>query len=103
MPVVLAAVLAVAGCGEGASGPGTAEGVAATTAGAPATAAGGAEATPTSPPGSAGSGVAPATGSSAPSALPTVELLRVADGAPVGLDQVADGDRPLLLWFWAPH
>ena len=31
------------------------------------------------------------------------EVLAVADGSVSTLRAVADGDRPILLWFWAPH
>jgi hypothetical protein len=36
-------------------------------------------------------------------ALPDLEVVRVADGATVSLADLAEGDRPLLVWFWAPH
>jgi hypothetical protein len=31
------------------------------------------------------------------------EVLVVADGSVTTISQAATGDRPLLLWFWAPH
>ena len=31
------------------------------------------------------------------------QLLNVADGAPASISDAVDGDRPVLLWFWAPH
>lgn len=31
------------------------------------------------------------------------EVLNVADGTVATLAEVADGDRPVLLWFYAPH
>jgi hypothetical protein len=34
--------------------------------------------------------------------FPDVEVLAVGDGSPVSLPSLA-GDRPVLLWFWAPH
>jgi len=36
--------------------------------------------------------------------FPMVEVLNVADGSTVQLaDELAGGDKPILLWFWAPH
>lgn len=32
-----------------------------------------------------------------------VEVLSVADGSITTLREAVDGDRPILLWFWAPH
>jgi hypothetical protein len=32
-----------------------------------------------------------------------VEVLAVSDGSVASLRKVADGDRPVLLWFYAPH
>ncbi len=32
-----------------------------------------------------------------------VEVLSVADGSITTLRAAVDGDRPVLLWFWAPH
>jgi hypothetical protein len=31
------------------------------------------------------------------------EVLDVADGSVQSLTSAVDGDRPVLLWFWAPH
>jgi len=31
------------------------------------------------------------------------EVVGVSDGAKTTLREVVDGDRPVLLWFWAPH
>ncbi|MYJ31703.1 MAG: hypothetical protein F4067_03760 [Acidimicrobiia bacterium] len=48
----------------------------------------------------------PATESAAPapeSDLPSVELVDIATGATVNLASFAPADRPLVLWFWAPH
>ncbi|MCY3910572.1 MAG: hypothetical protein OXF99_03610 [bacterium] len=48
----------------------------------------------------------PATESAAPvpaSDLPSVELVDIATGANVNLASFAPSDRPLVLWFWAPH
>ena len=35
--------------------------------------------------------------------LPSVEIIDVATGATVNLAGFAPSDRPLVLWFWAPH
>ncbi len=32
-----------------------------------------------------------------------VEVLDVGDGSITTLDNAVAGDRPVLLWFWAPH
>ena len=32
-----------------------------------------------------------------------VEVLSVADGSAVTVRSVVTGDRPVLVWFWAPH
>ena len=32
-----------------------------------------------------------------------VEILSVTDGSITTLRGAVDGDRPVLLWFWAPH
>lgn len=32
-----------------------------------------------------------------------VEVLSVADGSVSSLREVVTGDRPVLVWFWAPH
>lgn len=32
-----------------------------------------------------------------------VEVLSVTDGSITSLRDAVDGDRPVLLWFWAPH
>ena len=32
-----------------------------------------------------------------------IEVLNVADGSVATLDDAVWGDRPVLLWFWAPH
>lgn len=36
-------------------------------------------------------------------ALPDVEVVRVADGAPANVRSLAVAGKPILLWFWAPH
>ena len=33
----------------------------------------------------------------------TTEVLNVADGTATTLQDAVDGDRAVLLWFWAPH
>ena len=35
--------------------------------------------------------------------LPSVEVVNVGTGASVSLAGFAPSDRPLVLWFWAPH
>ncbi|WP_420432726.1 hypothetical protein [Candidatus Poriferisocius sp.] len=35
--------------------------------------------------------------------LPSVDVVNVATGATVNLASFAQADRPLVLWFWAPH
>ncbi len=48
----------------------------------------------------------PAPESAAPapaSDLPSVEVVDVATGATVNLASFAPADKPLVLWFWAPH
>lgn len=32
-----------------------------------------------------------------------IEVLSVADGEVASLREVVTGDRPVLVWFWAPH
>lgn len=32
-----------------------------------------------------------------------IEVLSVADGGVTTLNDVIDGDKPVLLWFWSPH
>ena len=32
-----------------------------------------------------------------------IEVLDVADGSITTLADAVDGDRPVLVWFWAPH
>ena len=33
----------------------------------------------------------------------TTEVLNVADGSPTTVEAAVSGDRPVLLWFYAPH
>lgn len=33
----------------------------------------------------------------------TTQILSIADGSITTLQQAVTGDRPVLLWFWAPH
>ena len=35
--------------------------------------------------------------------LPSVEMVNVTNGATVNLASFAPSDRPIVLWFWAPH
>jgi hypothetical protein len=60
--------------------------------------------------GSAGSGAAPAeaprgAGPPAPgtSAIPEVTVLDVASGDEFALGSIVPSERPVLVWFWAPH
>jgi hypothetical protein len=64
--------------------------------------------------GSAGSGAAPAeqpraAGPPAPgtvpqtSAIPDVSVLEVASGDEFSLGSIVPSERPVLVWFWAPH
>ncbi len=39
----------------------------------------------------------------APVALPAVEVIDVTADRRVQLDELLPSDRPLLIWFWAPH
>ena len=91
-----ALALVVTACSGGDSNPETAP----TEAPAPAESAG------TQAPATQAPAPAPDTESAAPapeSDLPSVELVDVAIGANVNLASFAPSDRPLVLWFWAPH
>ena len=35
--------------------------------------------------------------------VPDLEMIDVATGGSVRLVSLVTGDKPLLLWFWAPH
>ena len=35
--------------------------------------------------------------------VPDLEMVDVATGGSVRLVSLVTGDKPLLLWFWAPH
>jgi hypothetical protein len=51
-------------------------------------------------------GEAQAVGPAAPGAdgpLPAVDVVDVESGATVSLTSYNTGQRPLLVWFWAPH
>ena len=51
-------------------------------------------------------GQAQAVGPAAPGAdgpLPAVDVVDVESGATVSLTSYNTGQRPLLVWFWAPH
>ncbi|MDH3754469.1 MAG: hypothetical protein OEU32_11420 [Acidimicrobiia bacterium] len=39
----------------------------------------------------------------APSDLPDVDVIDLATGDTVNLTSFAPSDRPIVLWFWAPH
>lgn len=98
----LAAVLLLAGgCGGGSTvtaGSGTPTTAANVTAAGPATAATGVSPTISGPAPPA----APAGDRSA-SILPSVEMSDVARGTTVDLASLIPAQRPVLLWFWAPH
>ena len=94
----LLGVLAVAGAlvGAGCSG-GSGERVASTP--------GTTTAVPTTPLPTTGP-VAPSVAPQAPAAasvLPALSVDDVAAGTKVELSSLAPADRPLLVWFWAPH
>lgn len=97
MAVILA--ISAAACGDNIDSPETAPAEAPAPTEAP---------TPTEAPEPATESTAPApepaTESTAPASdLPSVELVDVATGANVNLTSFAPSDRPLVLWFWAPH
>lgn len=46
---------------------------------------------------------ASSTATSSQSDLPAVEVVDVVTGASLELTELASSDRPILLWFWAPH
>ncbi len=114
---LIAVALAAGGCGGGS----TTEGADAAD-GSSATADGGADSSPTTAPAETGAATesqAPAEpvseGASGESAsangaavavsadVPDLEMVNVASGTGVRLASLVTGDKPLLLWFWAPH
>lgn len=84
----MAAAVALTSCGDGGSDDPAAVGSGATTP-----VEGGA---PTTPDGSA----EPATDDSR---VPAVRVLSVPSGEEIDLAAAVPDDRPVLLWFWAPH
>ena len=113
---LIAVALAAGGCGGGSATEGADAGSTS------ATAAGGADSSPTTAPAEAGAATesqAPAEpggdqssgeGASANGAavavsadVPDLEMVDVASGSNVRLASLVTGDKPLLLWFWAPH
>lgn len=63
-------------------------------------------ASPTEAPATQAPAPEPAPESAAPapaSDLPSVDLVNVDTGATINLASFAPSDRPLVLWFWAPH
>lgn len=53
-------------------------------------------------------GEAPASAARAPeaqgsSAIPAVDVIDVSSGEEFALGGLVPSDRPLLIWFWAPH
>ena len=119
---LIVVALAAGGCGGGSATEG-ADAAGSTSA----TAAGGAESSPATAPaetGAAAESQAPAeTGGDQPVSdqvsgedasangaavavsadVPDLELIDVASGSNVRLASLVTGDKPLLLWFWAPH
>ena len=58
------------------------------------------------PPAAAPAGPAdppPAAAPAGPNALPQVSVVDVASGDSIVLSSLAPADRPILVWFWAPH
>jgi hypothetical protein len=71
-----------------------------------AAACGGGDDTAAPPAGAPTDGEAQAVGPAAPGAdgpLPAVDVVDVESGATVSLTSYNTGQRPLLVWFWAPH
>ena len=119
---LIVAALAAGGCGGGSGSEGSDA-----ADGSSATAASGADSSPTAAPaetGAADEPQAPAEtggdqsasegaggeGASANGAavavsadVPDLEMVDVASGSSVRLASLVTGDKPLLLWFWAPH
>ena len=114
---LIAVALAAGGCGGGSATEG-----ADAADGSSVTAAGGADSSPTTAPAEAGT----ATESQAPAEpggdqssgegasangtavavsadVPDLEMVDVSSGSNVRLASLVTGDKPLLLWFWAPH
>lgn len=50
-----------------------------------------------------GEAVAPTSSAASESDLPDVDVVDVVTGATVNVSALAPGDKPLLVWFWAPH
>lgn len=103
-----AALLLAAGCSKSSGKVDTAQAPAtapSTTAGPSATPAGATPAAPTTSSGSAATQPAAPTGSAVTLVgdVPDVEVVDVATGAKVRLRSLFPGDKPVLLWFWAPH
>ena len=46
---------------------------------------------------------APAAGARPNAALPDLQVVRVASGETVALQELAPAGKPVVLWFWAPH
>lgn len=106
-----AGLLVLGACGGGSADPGAGAGAGAavTVTTAPATSATTAARATTATAGPADTS-APTTGASpssgapaAPSPLPDVTVLDAGTGADVALAGLLPADRPLLIWFWAPH
>lgn len=102
--VVLAMALVAAACGSGSTDT-TASGSASAGDAEPAESSVAPAATD-APTGSASEPAAEAEGPSpvAPHSFPDLDTVTIGDGATVNLaDELAGGDTPVLLWFFAPH
>ena len=118
---LIAVALAAGGCGDGSRSEG-----ADAADGSSATADGGAESSPATAPAETGAATesqAPAETGDQPGSegdngegasangtavavsadVPDLEMVDVASGSNVRLASLVTGDKPLLLWFWAPH
>jgi hypothetical protein len=91
--MLVAAIVILASCGPSSSGTTAEASASGTQSVADPAPAGGSEAV-MGPPGAAGSVAAP---------FPDVVLTDVETGAEVDMAALLPADRPLLLWFWAPH
>lgn len=103
------AIVGVSCGGDGSSGSGEAgpslrpTEPAATTIAPTSSAAATATSAPTETSGAAETTVAPPTTAAVTSPLPAVDVLDVATGDTVNFASLIPADRPVLLWFWAPH
>lgn len=84
------------------SGPTTAPAATAAASGAGGEEAGGGGAAAAEGSGADGNGAGPAA-VAVSADVPDLEMVDVATGSNVRLVSLVTGDKPLLLWFWAPH